>query len=192
MTTTASTTEPAGAQPSLVERALRDRIPNPTGVDLLIAEHLECSFRTLGDGFASPAGKDRTTLFLYSAALGSVAYLLRRFQDAHPGLAEDIADELDQLLSFGEPLADWVAEELTKLGVDLEELRTDAADDGMTTPDPDPRIERAARAIWTYLEGHDKPGASDNMGSWDDGDDEDHDRAREVARAALDAAGGAR
>jgi len=99
--------------------ALKERVPDANAALVLAADFLECSARNLNAFFDSPtstAGRDETLQL--ASAYASVAYLLHALHANDQGAASDAAWELQEMGEAGEPLADWVGDQLGKLGID--------------------------------------------------------------------------
>lgn len=100
-----------------------DENPGVNVTDAMVRDFLVSSQRHLNatmDRTASEA--DFRTNCMVSLLSGLVAYLLAELKDLDQGTAADVAWQVRDFCQDGEPLADWVAEELTRRGIDVEAM----------------------------------------------------------------------
>lgn len=105
-------------------RALYAKIQQPNVALVTYAEHLEASARQLAEVFAMPNsdGPEWQLRCLLSASYGVIAYLLDALIECDQGTSADAAWEVRDMCDAGQPLAEWVSERLTRLGVDVDAL----------------------------------------------------------------------
>lgn len=120
MTTTADTTN----QPDCIAvAALKRRTQEPNAALVYAAELLESYVRQHAAAYASRGivpDHERDLRYLLCAAFGDIAYLLHALHHVDQGVAADTARALEDLA--GEPLDDWIRDQLTALGVDVEAM----------------------------------------------------------------------
>lgn len=108
----------------LAVQALTRRTSEPNAGLVVYAQYLEASARELVAAKGKPAVEQQLRWSL-AQAHGVVAYLMWALHDSDQGAASDAGWEITEMCEAGEPMADWVTEQLVKLGVDVEALIAD-------------------------------------------------------------------
>lgn len=111
----------------LAVAALKARVQKPNAALVVAADFLESSARQLNAGFDNYDDPNHTSNFLLATAYGAVAFLLHELHANDQGAASDAAWELSEMTEAGQPLADWVSDQLAALGIDAGALGRSAS-----------------------------------------------------------------
>ena len=102
---------------------LSEENPDMNVTDAMVRDFLVSSQRHLNSATAPGTPEvDFRNSAIMALLSGLVAYLLAELKDLDQGTAADVAWQVHDFCEHGEPLADWVAEELTRRGVDVEAM----------------------------------------------------------------------
>lgn len=98
----------------------------PDVVERMLVDYLTAAQKSLikaVDPDGPPTSSPRFGYLVERATLtGMCAYLLSRLNDTAPSLAADAAAALMAFADDGEPLADWVTDQLARRAVDVEAM----------------------------------------------------------------------